>query len=502
MEKSIIIVGAGISGLTSGFYAQLNGYKTRIYEMHSIAGGLCAAWKRKGYKFDISMHMVTASKSGPMHKMWEELGVAQKFEFHYHNIVMRLEGMGKELTFTSDKQKLVNDMLAISPDDSKLIKEFTDLIFGPDLMKASLLKSPELQTMADKIKILPYILPVIPKFIKYKVATVQEFAAKFKDPFLQVAVRFFIDAPGWPMPKFPMAVLSGFINSSMTEAGSPVGGSQKVVFHIAKQYKKLGGEIHFNQRVKNLIIESDKVLGIRLEDGTEERADHVIWAADGHTLIFDILKEKYINDRIKKMYKQWIPVKSEIHVMLGVKRDLSGEPHRIIFQPEKPITIAGEEHPWMTVLHHCFDKTLAPEGKSSVEVWFETDFDYWDKLSGDRPAYEKEKERIADFAIQQLDKKWPGFADDVEVVDVVTPFTYKRYTGNWKGSPDGWYITSENMREMNPLRKLPGLDGLHMVGQWTAPFTGTIIAALSGRQTIELMCKKDGKDFNTVSPDL
>jgi phytoene dehydrogenase-like protein len=58
MEKSIIIVGAGMAGLSTGCFAQMNGYKTTIFEMHNIPGGLCTAWKRKGYKFDISMHML------------------------------------------------------------------------------------------------------------------------------------------------------------------------------------------------------------------------------------------------------------------------------------------------------------------------------------------------------------------------------------------------------------------------------------------------------------
>jgi phytoene dehydrogenase-like protein len=69
MEESIIIVGAGMAGLSTGCYAQMNGYKTTIFEMHNIPGGLCTAWKRKGYKFDISMHMVTGSVSGPFNKM-------------------------------------------------------------------------------------------------------------------------------------------------------------------------------------------------------------------------------------------------------------------------------------------------------------------------------------------------------------------------------------------------------------------------------------------------
>jgi phytoene dehydrogenase-like protein len=78
MEKSIIIVGGGIAGLSTGCYAQMNGFKTTIFEMHSIQGGLYTACKRKGYKFDISMHMVTGSVSGPFNKMWKELGVRMR----------------------------------------------------------------------------------------------------------------------------------------------------------------------------------------------------------------------------------------------------------------------------------------------------------------------------------------------------------------------------------------------------------------------------------------
>jgi hypothetical protein len=47
---------------------------------------------------------------------------------------------------------------------------------------------------------------------------------------------------------------------------------------------------------------------------------------------------------------------------------------------------------------------------------------------------------------------------------------------------------------------LPGLSDLMMVGQWTAPFTGTVIAALTGRQAIELLCHRDGIPFQATVP--
>jgi phytoene dehydrogenase-like protein len=197
------------------------------------------------------------------------------------------------------------------------------------------------------------------------------------------------------------------------------------------------------------------------------------------------------------MYEKWIPVKPIVHVIFGMNRDLSAEPHRVVFELDQPINIAGKEHRWVSMIHHCFDPSMAPAGKSVVELWFDTEYNYWEDLSRDREKYKAEKERIAAFCISQLEKRWPGFASQVEVTDIPTPATYNSYTGNWQGSPDGWYLTPDNMSGMDPLRTLPGLDGLHMVGQWTAPFTGTIIAALSGRQVIQLMCRKDRKKFVT-----
>jgi phytoene dehydrogenase-like protein len=497
MGKDIIIIGAGISGLSAGCYAQMNGYKTSIYEMNKIPGGLCSAWQRKGFTFDISMHMLTASVSGPIHKMWEELGIAGNFKFYFHNQISQIEGMGRKLSFSADRKKLEAEMLAISPEDAALIKEFIHIIFGPDMTKSFSLKPADLKNLFDRLKVIPFILPLIRFFSKYNKSTIQEFAARFKDPFLREAVRFLIDAPGWPMPQFPMVAMAGFIKGGVTEAGAPLGGSQKVVFHIADLYKQLGGEAHYNSSVTDLIIENDQVVGIKLNDGSEHRADCVIWAGDGHTLIFDILAGKYMNERIRNMYENWIPVKPIVHVMIGVNRDLSEEPHRIIFEPEEKITIAGQEHRWMTVIHHCFDKSMAPAGKSAVEAWFDTEYSYWEELASDRKKYDAEKQRIAEYTIRQLEKRWPGFASQVEIVDVPTPATYKRYTGNWKGSPDGWYITQSNMSMQEPLRTLPGLKSLYMVGQWTAPFTGTVIASLTGRQMLQLMCKKDGKKFIT-----
>jgi phytoene dehydrogenase-like protein len=265
---------------------------------------------------------------------------------------------------------------------------------------------------------------------------------------------------------------------------------------MAARFEKAGGELRCRTRVADVLLEGDRAVGVRLADDTEVRADTVIWAADGRTLIFDRLGGRYVDDAIRAMYDGWTPVAPLVHVALGVARDMSREPHSVTFELDRPITIAGEERRWLGLLHHSFDPTMAPPGKSAVEVWWPCRFEYWEGMRQDRERYEAEKRSIADATIAELDKRWPGFAAQVELIDVPTPETYVRYTGNWRASPDGWYITPDNMRA-SPRLTLPGLSGLFMAGQWTAPFAGTPISALSGRQVIQLMCRRDGVPFRT-----
>ena len=71
-----IVIGGGIAGLCAGCYAQMNGYRSRIYEMHERPGGLMTAWERKGYTIDYCIHwLVGSSPRSSMHRLWREVGL-------------------------------------------------------------------------------------------------------------------------------------------------------------------------------------------------------------------------------------------------------------------------------------------------------------------------------------------------------------------------------------------------------------------------------------------
>ena len=102
--------------------------------------------------------------------------------------------------------------------------------------------------------------------------------------------------------------------------------------------------------------------------------------------------------------------------------------------------------------------------------------------------------------IDQLEKRFLGIKDNIEVVDVATPVTYERYTGNWQGSHMGWGNTTETMGSKPMSRTLPGLGNFYMAGQWVYIGGGVPGAVASGRQTIQLICSKDKKKFVTNTP--
>jgi len=77
-EKSIIVIGAGIAGLSTGCYDQMNGYHTHIFEMYVKPGGLFTSWQRQGYTIDGCLQWLVGSGPGlGFYRIWEELGAVR-----------------------------------------------------------------------------------------------------------------------------------------------------------------------------------------------------------------------------------------------------------------------------------------------------------------------------------------------------------------------------------------------------------------------------------------
>lgn len=499
-KKSMIIIGGGFAGLAAGIYGQMNGYKTRIYEMHSLPGGLCTSWQRKGYTFDACIHwLVGSNPASSFNYLWQETGIAQGREFVYAGEYCRAEGAdGRTIIFHADVDKLEKSLLEFSPQDREPILDFISGIRMCLKFDFPTDRDPLFTRIRKQVNSFFTFMKYGSTFKKWTAVTGEQFCNRFSDPLLKQAFREI-----W-IPEFSIIFLFfTFAYLHSRNAGYPIGGSLPMSKALEARYRELGGEIVFNKKVARILTSGDTATGIRLVDGTEEYAERIISAADGHATHYDMLDGKYLDDATRKQYETWPVFHSLLYVSLGVNRRFDEIPLSVSgfsFPLKEPVMVADKLRDRLPVHIYNQDPTMAPEGKNSLIIMLESDIGYWQELAKDRNVYVQKKDQVAGLIISLLEQRFPGITDQVEVVDVATPMTFERFTGNWQGSFEGWLITPENAYTMmKPMAQtVPGLRNFYMCGQWVEPGGGLPTSVMSGRRLLKQICREDGQRFKSV----
>ncbi len=501
-RKTVLIIGAGIAGLSAGIYAQMNGYDSRIYELHTQPGGLVTAWKRKGYTIDGCIHWLTGSAPGnSFYDLWQEIGLIQNRQIFDPEIFSRFEGRkGEVLNLYTDINRLEQHLLDLAPEDTPVIKEMCDSVRS----FAGFEMPSDVSSMGDFIKMLPKMPKMItlgPRFQRWGKLTMSEFAARFKNPFLRETF-----GEMWYPEMSAMGLLFTLAILHTHQAGYPQGGSLPMAIAVAKRYCDLGGDIVYGARVQKILVEplpggqGSRAAGIVLADGAEQRADIVISAADGHATIFDMLEGRFISDKQREMYGKWDIFQPLVFIGLGVNRTFDDFPKMtsgVSIALDEPVQVAGKPVKRLEYQIYNFDPSLAPAGKTAITCMITTNYAYWKELSGEPERYEAEKERIGLEVINRLDRRFPGIAGQVEMADVATPLTFERYTGNWQGSFEGWLPTPKTMMTRVEYT-LPNLEDFYMIGQWVQPGGGLPTGVMTGRAVVKMMCKKEKRKFRAV----
>ncbi len=483
------IIGGGMSGLTLGCYLQMYGFETEIVEKNSVPGGLCASWKRGEYTFDGSIRWILGSgKGNAFYKLWSELIDMDELDFITHETCLEIELNNNRNKYEEKVFKLYTNidrlkayLLDIAPEDEKQIRKFIFLLrvlqryeLPPMICEIS-----QLQSMRQKSKMISY-LPLGHSFLRWGRVTNFEFARKLKNPFLKEAIELLYDGEEVNLLVVAMP-LAAYDTKS---AGYPVGGSAMFADRFRKRYESLGGVIHFNSQVVRIDVDNGRAAAIELADGRRVESDVTVSAADWHFTVFEALEGRFVDSKINKLanLKSFKLYPSVIMISLGVARSLKEYPHFFRFPLQNCYKSPdGTVYKRLEVHIFNYDPTLAPEGKCVVSMSFFTENgQFWiEKRESEREQYYVLKEQFASNMIDELDRKLGGIKENLEVVDVATPATYLRYTGNWMGSAQGWF-PKENLIAKSPVEiHLPGLKDFFYNSQWLIPGGGlpTILKA-------------------------
>ncbi len=469
MKQKVVIIGGGISGLSAGIYAQMNGFDSEIYEQHIVVGGECTSWKRKGYRIDGCMNWLTGTKqSTALHEVWQEVGAFTDNHVSYSEVFAVTQMGDKTLYWYRDVEKLRAHFLELSPEDKLAIEEMYLIIKDMQSMNIPAKKTLDIMNIFEKIAFIKQIMPALKKAGPIRKLSLEEYAAM---PFFTTAAMFAASNSGWLK-----------------------GGSQALVDNMLHKYEKIGGIFHGGNGVKRMLMDNGNVSALELKNGDKVYADYVIPACDTYVTMKKLLEDKYRDKKFDIMYSATKDYEtcSIVHVAFGVDCDLSKYPARIN-HIHNAVDFCGEKLDGCSFEHYCKEKSFAPEGKSIIKTGFSVyNYDFWNGLS--KEQYKIKKKEIEDYFTTKLNEYFPETIGKIEMIDIATPLTYERYCSAYKGSYMAFKM-SKSAKITSHYGKIKGINNMYIASQWIMIPGGLPAALIVGKIAIQKLCRDKKQKF-------
>ena len=491
-KKKIVIIGAGISGMTAGIFALDNGFDVEIYEKHIIAGGQCTGWNRNNVYIDGCAHWIVGTNpNSDFHKLWLHLGAFNKdTKIHQTEYFNKVDINGKIVTLYSDLSKLKEEFYKVAPEDKKMINRFIRAIKAYRLVKVPLNKPIDHLNIFQLISYGMSMLPLVPYMLKYMRVSVEEFANKFKSIYLrELFLRVMENDYNMHSLLYIMQALS------KDDAGMVEGGSRLMANNIKNNFISRGGKMFLNKEVKKVIVKDNKAQGIVLNNNQEIYADYVIAACDAYHTINTLLEGKYKDSYYEKRFlnKKDNPLQQCFQLSFKVKKDMKSYPKMMNIKI-KEYKIANLVIDNISIRNHAFDNVLYKDSVA-LTVMLKVNEEVYDYLKSlNKQDYELEKQRFG-LALKEEIKNYYEIDDkDIELIDVTTPLTYERYTNAYRGSYMS-FLTTKRVKGLMRVGLIKNLDNFVLSGQWIMAPGGLPIAIFTGKHAICRICKSEKKKF-------
>jgi all-trans-retinol 13,14-reductase len=453
MKYDIVIIGAGLGGLTAGAKLSREGKKVLLIEQHNKPGGCATTFKRGIFTFEVGLHEMDGPSPRDMKtRIFTDLDVFNNVEFIKIPEFYRFINDRYDLTIPHEPEIAIEKLSKLFKEETNGIKAYYDQILSK--------RNKSAENINQEINLGDFLDSII-KNDDLKLILLGNLGYFHDDPY-SLSLAYYSVAQG----------------SYYTGGATFIkGGSQKLSDHLKDYIQKHGGMVLLNHLVTGLITENNKLAGLTYQEkkGTASKsftvyADEII-ANAAIPNVADLLPEEYR----RKMQNEIIgqkPGASLLTIYFGFKNSLGkiGNHNYSTFVFDSSIKRQAdillnnkggfERRSFTFVDYGQIDSALAPEGKSVGAVCCIDYLADWENISDE--FYKSKKEHAAKTFVARLEKFIPGISDEIEFYEVGTPLTVKRYTLNPEGAVYGFaQTTSKRTVTLSNV-----FDNLHIASAW------------------------------------
>lgn len=486
-KESLVIVGGGLAGLAAGCYARMNGFATTIVEHNIALGGVCTAWSRGPYTIDGCIQWLTG---GPFDLLYEELGIFPKVSVHTLQTFISYRDVTRDarVDVTRDLDALGRALLDLGPEDAVEIGRIIEGARAITRLEPPIERPPELTSFREALASVWEMRGELSTVLHFRKPVGEYVTGHLQSPALR---QFFRSMFPVEAPMLFLLLTFGYLSKGWLSR--PDGGTARFRDALIDSYCSLGGETRLHATVDEIVVEGDRARGVVLSDGTLIQADHVVSTASAPETVLRLLGGRYGADELRQRLASWKLFTPIVLVSFGVASDLAGISPTLLLDGIEPVRVGQYTNKQLLVRIFNDDALLAPPGHTLVQTTLNTDYDHWATRGS---AYNAEKDALAELVQRRLEQQLPALRGAVRVADVATPLTFWSMARSWRGAYEGWMPSPSSMLS-HVQKRLPGLAGFYMAGQWVEPGGGVPMALMSGRQVVQLLCEDTKRGFQS-----
>lgn len=494
MKYDVIIIGAGLSGLTAASLLAKRKLKVAVIDKNYNPGGSCGTFKRDGITFEQGSSMLFGfGDTGFNPHRFVFNCLEEPIDIIKHDDLYCLNYNGHRIMFYSDMDRFTDQLGELFPTEKENIKRFykdLNVMYQHVMVENKVINTPDETDPKKGLKsMLKHPLSYV-KFLSYIDRNVKSVLMEyFTDPnlfnFFSKLTSTYCYTTVEETPAALAAVM--FVDNHIGGSFYPAGSTAFLVGKLEKVIEENDGTMIMEEEVTQILFRDGKPCGVKLGSGETLEADEIIYSGTVWNLYEKLLPKEFVSKKDLEWERSLAPTYSSVVLYAHVNKEaipkgtaniemLVGNPDQI---DESEVT---------AYVLSIDDRTLCnDEGHTVMAIG--PSFEKWDTT--DRAEYLRKKENEKKRLLHVLERRFPGISSQIKYCEVATPRTLERYTNKNNGSVAGplQKIGQHMFRRLHTRSKW---NNLFYCGESTVMGTGTPAVTVSGLSAANAVLKKKG----------